>query len=160
MHRPPQFQGSARCSPASCALVAVARLGDSSSVGISMTPSSDAGCECHTRWHQDRFRESNQVILRAYPGGPNPCGQRIASLLCNLELYGALGLLLHHYRACSPTRSHDLSLLSMARLKSASSRVRWPICNRTRIAQMSFSLRGAFCPTSFPLFHGVFPVAT
>jgi len=28
------------------------------------------------------------------------------------------------------------------------------------VAQMSFSFRGAFWPTSFPLFHGVFRVAT
>jgi hypothetical protein len=43
----------------------------------------------------------------------------------------------------------------MASLKRASSRVRWPICSRTRMAQISFSFRGAFCPTSFPLFQGI-----
>ena len=46
------------------------------------------------------------------------------------------------------TKSHARSLLSMARLNSASSRMRSPNWSRTRIAQMSFSLSGTFCPMS------------
>jgi hypothetical protein len=57
----------------------------------------------------------------------------------------------HTSRTRSFTRSQDLSLLSIARLNKASSRVRFWICKRTRIAQISFSFRGAFCPTSFHL---------
>src|SRR5215212_3162617 len=39
-------------------------------------------------------------------------------------------------------------------MNSARSRVRSVIWRRTRIAQISLSFSGAFCPTSFPLFHG------
>jgi hypothetical protein len=60
----------------------------------------------------------------------------------------------------SLTKSHERSLLSMAKLKSASSRIRPPIWSRSRIAQISFNFRGAFWPTSFPLFHGALRVAT
>src|SRR5450631_4936678 len=42
----------------------------------------------------------------------------------------------------------------MARLNSASSLRRPASCKRTRIAQISFSLNGAFWPTSLPLFQG------
>ena len=42
------------------------------------------------------------------------------------------------------TKSHTLSLLSNPRSKSASSLVRWPSCSRIRMAQISFSLSGAF----------------
>ena len=52
------------------------------------------------------------------------------------------------------TKSHALSLLSNPRSKSASSRVRWPSCSCIRMAQISLSFNGAFCPTIFPLFHG------
>ncbi len=77
--------------------------------------------------------------LGAYPDGPDPCGESIASLLRHFKLDRMLSLLLHDYRAGSGdismayvprahlTKSHDRALLSMARLKSASSRVRWPI---------------------------------
>jgi hypothetical protein len=44
--------------------------------------------------------------------------------------------------------------VAMPRLKRASSRTRPSIWSRTRRAQMSLSLNGAFCPTSLPLFHG------
>jgi hypothetical protein len=40
------------------------------------------------------------------------------------------------------------SLLSIPRLNNASSLLRLPNCRRTRIAQISFSLKGAFCPNS------------
>lgn len=54
------------------------------------------------------------------------------------------------------TRSHLLSLLSMARLNKARSRIRFDSYSRTRMAQISRGLRGSFCPTSRPLFQGVF----
>jgi hypothetical protein len=55
-------------------------------------------------------------------------------------------------RSC--TTSHARSWLSMPRLKRARSRKRPWSCKRTRIAQISLSLKGVFCPTSLPLFHG------
>jgi hypothetical protein len=39
----------------------------------------------------------------------------------------------------------------------ASSRARFPIWSRTHMAQMSFSFRGAFCPTRFSLVPGCVP---
>ena len=45
------------------------------------------------------------------------------------------------------TRSQPRSLLSMPKLKRASSRTRFSIQSRTRSAQMSLSLNGAFWPT-------------
>src|SRR5262245_43304553 len=42
----------------------------------------------------------------------------------------------------------------MPRSNSASSRARFSICRRARIAQTSLGLSGAFCPTSLPLFQG------
>src|ERR1700733_6694055 len=51
-------------------------------------------------------------------------------------------------------RSHARSLLSIAKLKRASSLHRLAICKRTRIAQISLSLNGVFWPTSLPLFQG------
>src|SRR5690606_34859141 len=50
----------------------------------------------------------------------------------------------HTSRTLRATRSHPRSLLSMPRLKSASSRTRLSIWRRTRRAQMSLSLKGAF----------------
>jgi len=46
------------------------------------------------------------------------------------------------------TRSQPRSLLSIPRLKRASSRTRLSICRRTRSAQMSLSLKGAFLRNS------------
>ncbi len=60
----------------------------------------------------------------------------------------------HTSRTLSATRSQPRSLLSMPRLNRASSRTRPSIWSRTRSAQMSLSLNGAFCPTILPLFHG------
>ena len=45
-----------------------------------------------------------------------------------------------------------LSLLSIAKLKSARSRVRPSISSRVRMTQISFGLKGAFWPTVLPLF--------
>ena len=50
------------------------------------------------------------------------------------------------------TKSQARSLLSMAKLKRARSRVLLRSCKRIRIAQMSRSRSGDFCPTSLPLF--------
>ncbi len=44
--------------------------------------------------------------------------------------------------------------LSMARLKSARFLTFRDNCSLIRIAQISLSLSGAFCPTSLPLFQG------
>lgn len=62
-------------------------------------------------------------------------------------------------RARSLVRSHALNLLSMARLKIARSRVRAESCRRIRMAQISFSFNGGFCPVNLPLFHGTRPGA-
>ena len=55
----------------------------------------------------------------------------------------------------SRTKSHPRNLLSMAKLKSAKSRTLPKISRRTRIAQISLTRSGAFCPTNLPLLHGV-----
>lgn len=47
------------------------------------------------------------------------------------------------------------SLLSIARLKSASSRLRLSSCSWVRIAQTCLGCRGGFWPVSFPLFQGM-----
>src|SRR6266851_1943447 len=57
---------------------------------------------------------------------------------------------------CSRTRSHPLSLLSMARLNNATSRAQCLSWSRTRIAQTSSGLSGRFCPVRRPLFQGAF----
>ena len=59
----------------------------------------------------------------------------------------------HTSRTRKLTRSQARSLLSMPRSNRVSSRSRPCISRRTRMAQISFSLNGAFCPTSLPLFH-------
>src|SRR5574343_251734 len=70
----------------------------------------------------------------------------------------------HTSRTFRATKSHPRSLLSIPRLRSASSRIRPSIWNRTRSAQMSLGLNGAFWPMILPLFHGsrrvVFPAAS
>lgn len=57
-------------------------------------------------------------------------------------------------RTRSLTRSQARRLLSMARSNMARSRLHWPCCKSIRMAQMSLSFRGAFCPMSLPLFQG------
>lgn len=56
-------------------------------------------------------------------------------------------------------RSQPRSLLSKPKLKRASSRTRPSSCSRTRSAQMSLTLKGAFWPTILPLFQGTWQVA-
>ena len=58
------------------------------------------------------------------------------------------------YRNLSLTKSQPRSLLSIARLNKARSRIRYNSSRRILIDQISFSLSGDFCPTSLPLFHG------
>jgi hypothetical protein len=77
-----------------------------------------------------------------------------------------VGLLLHDCRSRRYTRaqtdvanrslvrSQARSLLSIARLEIARSRVFAPSCRRIRIARITLSFRGGFCPVSLPLFHG------
>ncbi len=57
-------------------------------------------------------------------------------------------------RTRRPTRSHERNLLSIARSSRARSRARSASCRRTRIAQTSLTLSGAFWPRSLPLFQG------
>ena len=52
-------------------------------------------------------------------------------------------------RTLSLVRSHALILLSMAKLNIARSRVRAESCRRIRMAQISFSFNGGFCPVNF-----------
>jgi len=54
----------------------------------------------------------------------------------------------------SLTKSHARSLLSIARLKIARSRLDFAISKRTRMDQTCFGSRGFFWPMSKPLFHG------
>src|SRR5471030_2075369 len=51
--------------------------------------------------------------------------------------------------------SQPRSLLSMARLNSARSRVRCSIWSLVRIAQTCFCRNGGLAPVSFPLFQGI-----
>lgn len=94
-----------------------------------------------------------QEVLRLQPGPLDPGLQCAPSGLRNLALHRTLGLVLHDdsavaiwspwhtSRTLSATRSHPRSLLSMPKLKSASSRTRLSIWRRTRSAQMSFRLK-------------------
>ena len=96
----------------------------------------------------------------------NPGIDRLARWFGNFELNGPPSLLLHNYRPRRHdlsvvyipypqlTRSQARSLLSIARLNNASSRRRSASCQLTRIDQISFNLKGVFCPTIFPLFQG------
>jgi hypothetical protein len=59
----------------------------------------------------------------------------------------------HTSRTRKLRRSQARSLLSMPRSNRASSRRRPCISRRTRMDQISFSLKGAFWPTNLPLFH-------
>src|SRR5262245_26544652 len=55
----------------------------------------------------------------------------------------------------SATTSHPRSLLSMARLNSANSRIRPSIWSLVRIDQTCLGQSGGLAPMSFPLFQGV-----
>src|SRR5215813_14178421 len=86
--------------------------------------------------------------------------------LRQLKSDGPTGLLLPHCGAIDriPARCNVLdpkrddiaarSLLSIARLNIAKSRVRPSICNRVRIDQTCFGRNGGFWPISLPLFQG------
>jgi hypothetical protein len=107
-----------------------------------------------------------QVILGLQMSLADPGLDSLASRCRDLELHWSLGLrcntqaraatrsLWQTSRTSIDVRSHARSLLSMPRLKSASSRVRSSIRRRIRIAQISLGLNGAFWPTSLALFHG------
>ena len=66
----------------------------------------------------------------------------------------ATTLLWHTSRTRSFTKSQDLSLLSIARLNKASSRTRFAIWRRTRIAQISFSFGRRLPPDQLPFIPG------
>ena len=113
------------------------------------------------------FNGGKQELLRFQVRCSNPRVDRVPRLLGELKLDRPLRLLLHDNCAWgdmttldpswtrSPTRSQPRNLLSMERLNSASSRVRWSSCSRIRMAQISFSFNGGFWPSSLPLFHGI-----
>jgi hypothetical protein len=96
----------------------------------------------------------------------DPSQNGVSRGLCDFELNGSLSLLLQNQRLrCRGLtvadvahlqlhETHARSLLSIAKLKRASSRHRLATCKRTRIAQISLSLNGVFWPTSLPLFQG------
>ena len=107
-----------------------------------------------------------QEILQLEPCMLDPNLQGVPGGRCDLELDWALRLVLHDDGACRhliamahvPNLKGDeitsAQLAVDAKVKSASSRTRLSNCRRTRSAQMSFGLKGAFCPTIFPLFQG------
>ena len=114
-----------------------------------------------------RLSDARKQIAAAVPSNKGkPRHERDLGLLGDLELDGPLRLLWimvarsrielpdHKSSTFSLTRSQARSLLSMARLKSASSRIAPLISSRTRIDHTFFGCSGRFCPTRIPLFHG------
>ena len=105
-----------------------------------------------------------QKVLGFQPCLLDPVLDGVARCLRDLELHRALGLVLQHYGAtCHLVAVADVTDLETNQvasaqlavgLKRASSRARPSIWRRTRSAQMSLSLNGAFWPTILPLFHG------
>jgi hypothetical protein len=88
----------------------------------------------------------------------NPGEDRFAGRLRDLKLNRPLGLLLHDDRARSdPITVGDITDAQLQEIAAAQLAVERQIEQRElalAIAQMSLSLSGAFCPTSFPLFQG------
>jgi hypothetical protein len=119
--------------------------------------SSCSGCDHHG--HRTEIRpflaRDFDVIVNGLP-----------RLLRQLKPNGPTGLLLPHCARStanplgvksstrSATTSQPRSLLSIARVNIAESRVRPSICNRVRIDQTCFGRSGGFWPMSFPLFQG------
>lgn len=82
----------------------------------------------------------------------NCTGQRV---LCYMTMArGSAALPWATSKTRKLTKSQPRSLLSIARLNSAKSRACPASWSLIRIAQISFSLSGAFWPTSLPLFQG------
>lgn len=106
-----------------------------------------------------------QVFTRADVRLLDLGSNRLPRLLGNLELHRAVRPALYDHGSRQDAlplgnvahskidQSQPRSLLSMARLNSAKSRVFSASCNRIRIAQISFSFSGAFCHISRPLFQ-------
>jgi hypothetical protein len=105
-------------------------------------------------------------VIRPQSGLLDPLVDGVWGCWCDLELDWPLGLVLHDDGARrhlvtvadvpdpNADRVAAARLLWIPRLKRASSRTRSSICKRTRSAQTSLSLNGAFWPTILPLFHG------
>ena len=103
------------------------------------------------------------------PGLLDPGLQDVPGCLRDLELDRSLRQMLHddgarrHLVAMTHVPDLERDEVASAQLavdaeveqgNRASSRTRPSIWRRTRSAQMSLSLKGAFCPTSLPLFQG------
>ena len=109
---------------------------------------------------------TEQKFARFLASGFDVIVDGLPRLLRQLKPDGPTGLLLPHCSAIdripagrnastrSATTSQPRSLLSIARLNIARSRVRPSICNRVRIAQTCFGRNGGFWPMSLPLFQG------
>ena len=106
-----------------------------------------------------------QEVLRVQHGLLDPHLQGVPGGLRDLELHWALRLVLHDDGAgrhlVAMTHVSDLEGDEVAGAQLADAQVeqrefphRLSICRRTRTAQMSLSLKGDFCPTILPLFHG------
>ena len=107
-----------------------------------------------------------EVLTRLFVGGSDVDVDGLSGLLGHLEPDRLAGLLLAHRGAIDSmsvrrhffhletATSQPLSLLSMARLNIARSRVRPSICSLLRIDQTFLGRSGGFAPVSLPLFHG------
>jgi hypothetical protein len=107
-----------------------------------------------------------EELARLLIGGFDVTVDRLTGMLRHLKPDGLAGLLLAHGRSINSmpvrsnvlplklTTSHPRSLLSMARLNMARSRVRSAICSLVRIGQTCFGRRGGFTPINLPLFQG------
>src|SRR5262249_41020126 len=102
-----------------------------------------------------RVRERVPRLLRR-PGHVlcrHPEGRR-ADLPADLHRHLCQSRLREASSTRSATTSQPRSLLSIARLNIAKSRVRPSICNRVRIDHTCFGRNGGFWPISLPLFQG------
>jgi hypothetical protein len=113
---------------------------------------------CTTAWSREAvsqvglFRVRCKITLarlRTRPGGASPlrceAPSEFAELRCTRWWQTSL--------TCRATRSQADSLLSIARLNNARSRLQPSARNRPRIIQTSCGLNARFCPTLRPLFH-------
>src|SRR6516162_9666963 len=107
-----------------------------------------------------------EVLTRLLVGGSDVVVDCLTGLLRHLEPDWLAGLLLAHRRAIDGMsvrcyifhlQADDvaaLSLLSMARLNIARSRVRPSICSLLRIDRTCLGRSGGLAPVSLPLFQG------
>jgi hypothetical protein len=115
----------------------------------------------------DTTTARKKELSRLLPRALEVCVYGFAGLLSQLELDRYAGLSLTDRCAVDSmtvrsnifdpqfTTSQPRSLLSIARLNIARSRVRPSICRFDRIDQTCFSRSGGLAPVSLPLFHGM-----